>query len=345
MYKYGVSIFTGLDDYSREENLKYLEQAASLGCKVIFSSAHITEARDAVAELEELIIEAKKYGMVISLDVSKPMMKNFKVPKDLYSLRLDYGFTFDEIVDMSNNAEYLVELNVSVLNKNDLETLIKMGLNTSRTRASFNYYPKLYTGHDISTCQEIINECHKYNIPVLGFIPSKVGHRPPLYEGLPSIENHRYIDTDLAIEEMKAIGFDEILFGDAYASIEEVIKLSLHQNEEIYLYMKKEKNVPSECLELLDGIYRIRPDLNSYMIRVTSKRGKYDIKEFNTVERHYLDVTVDNVNFKRYKGEICIVLKDLPLDERVNVIGRLHTTEFLLTSVINKNSFRIIPIE
>ena len=345
MYKYGVSIFTGLSDYTREENLKYLKTASEMGCEVIFSSAHINEAEKEINELEELVTLASSYGMKVSLDVSKPMMSNFNVPKGLYALRLDYGFSLDEIVEMSNNAEFFVELNVSVLNKNDINVLIEKGLNISRTRASFNYYPKLYTGHDIQTCQDIINECHKYNIPVLGFLPSKVGHRPPLYEGLPTIENHRYIDLDLAIEEMKAIGFDEIAFGDAYASTLEIKKLKEHQNEELYLYMKKEQNVPLECLDILEGIYRIRPDLNSYMIRVTSKRGKYDIKEFNTVERRYLDVTIDNLNFKRYKGEICIVLKDLPKDERVNVIGKLYTTEFLLESVKNKKSFRIIPIE
>ena len=32
-------------------------------------------------------------------------------------------------------------------------------------------------------------------------------------------------------------------------------------------------------------------------------------------------VTLDNEKFMRYQGEVCIMLKDLESDERVNVIG------------------------
>ena len=99
MYKYGVSIFTGLSDYTREENLKYLKTASEMGCEVIFSSAHINEAEKEINELEELVTLASSYGMKVSLDVSKPMMSNFNIPKGLYALRLDYGFTLDEIVE------------------------------------------------------------------------------------------------------------------------------------------------------------------------------------------------------------------------------------------------------
>lgn len=345
MYQYGVSIFTGLDDYPQKKNLEYLKQAYELGCKVIFSSAHITEANNAYAEIEELIEKASEYGMKLCLDVSKPMMKDFVVPKKLHSLRLDYGFTFDEIVELSNNAGYFVDLNASTLKKEDIEELIKKGLNVNRTRASFNYYPKLYTGHDLSHCQEMIKIYHQYGIKVLGFIPSKTGFRPPLYEGLPTVENHRFIDTNLAIEEMKMIGFDEIAFGDAYASYDEIKKLQIHQQEEVLLYMKKVENFPFEYLELFNRTFKIRPDLNSYMIRVTSYRGKIEIKPFNNKERNYLDVTIDNNLFKRYVGEICILLQDLPLDERVNVIGKLHTTTFLLNVVKENKPFKIIPID
>ena len=68
-----------------------------------------------------------------------------------------------------------------------------------------------YIYNDI-VCQEIINECHKYNIPVLGFIPSKVGHRPPLYEGLPSIENQEWVFYD-------HLGIDYLIKGDGELAV------------------------------------------------------------------------------------------------------------------------------
>ena len=78
---------------------------------------------------------------------------------------------------------------------------------------------------------------------------------------------------------------------------------------------------------------------------LSAVRGKIDIQPFNNIERHYLDVTIDNTLFKRYVGELCILLQDLPRDERVNVIGKLKTTPFLLNVVKENKPFKIIPID
>ena len=51
-----------------------------------------------------------------------------------------------------------------------------------------------------------------------------------------------------------------------------------------------------------------------------------------------------NSLFKRYRGEICIILQTLPSDERVNVIGKLHTTDFLIEKIKENKPFKIIPI-
>ena len=47
------------------------------------------------------------------------------------------------------NAPYYVELNASTLSYEHIKSLIDNGINTTRTRFTFNFYPKLYTGHDI----------------------------------------------------------------------------------------------------------------------------------------------------------------------------------------------------
>ena len=54
------------------------------------------------------------------------------------------------------------------------------------------------------------------------------------------------------------------------------------------------------------------------------------------------DLTIDNNGFLRYKGEINIVLKDLEKDERVNVIGHLNTTDFIINKIKDGKKFTFI---
>ena len=49
-----------------------------------------------------------------------------KLPSNIGALRLDYGFTKQDIVDLTNNAPYLIELNASTTTKEYLEELTKL---------------------------------------------------------------------------------------------------------------------------------------------------------------------------------------------------------------------------
>ena len=51
-------------------------------------------------------------------------------------------------------------------------------------------------------------------------------------------------------------------------------------------------------------------------------------------------ITIDNGRYSRYSGEIQIVIEDLPLDERVNVIARIPAKYLALLPLI-KNEQKI----
>lgn len=335
----GISVYAGLDDYSKEENVKYLRLAKDLGCTHVFSSAHINEAKTSQEELQSIIDECNKLGLKLSLDVSKKIIDKYSSLEGLFALRLDYGFTDEEIIKLSHTAPYLVELNASTLSYEHIKSLIDNGINTSRTRFTFNFYPKLYSGHDILDVYNKTKICNEVGIYVGAFIPSHIGFRPPMYEGLPTVEAHRSMILDNAIEELKACGINGIYFGDAYASSEEIKTLNMHNTSDVLIKLSIYNN---EYDYIYDKSFRIRPDLNSSILRVSSVRSSNEILAFNTIDRKKYDVTIDNSKFKRYAGEINIVLKDLPNDERVNVIGKIDSTDIIINNIKRGNVFKFI---
>ena len=108
----GISVYVGLDDYPIEDTLKYLEQAKENGIDFVFTSAHIPEA-DIETSFQRLLDKADELELPLVVDVSKRVMDKFKLPKSLGALRLDYGFTIEEVVEYSNTLPYLIELNAS----------------------------------------------------------------------------------------------------------------------------------------------------------------------------------------------------------------------------------------
>jgi hypothetical protein len=257
-------------------------------------------------------------------------------------LERQYRYAYDEeIIELSHNAPYLVELNASTLSKEHIQKLIDNGINKERTRFTFNFYPKLYSGHDISDVFAKASICAEVGIYVGAFIPSHIGFRPPMYEGLPTVESHRNMLLDNAIEELKACGVNGIYFGDAYASNDEIKTLNNHACDEIMLKFIP-KSIEFDLDYIYEKSYKIRPDLNNYILRISSLRTDAEILSFNTVDRNIYDVTIDNSKYKRYAGEINIVLQDLPNDERVNVIGKLDTTNVIINKIKKGIRFKFI---
>ncbi len=70
----------------------------------------------------------------------------------------------------------------------------------------------------------------------------------------------------------------------------------------------------------------------STMSRVTYKDE--DIQPENTRDLKRGDVIVVNNEYGRYKGELHIVLKDMPNDGRKNVVGSIPANEAMLLDYI-----------
>ena len=338
----GISLFNGLREYTLEKNIQYIKKASERGYEIVFSSAHIQEAGQAYRDLQTCIDIANEKHMKVSLDISKPAFLQMKSLEGLYALRLDYGFSDQEIVELSQTRDFLIELNASTITSQKFEQLMQMGLNIEHVRMSFNYYPKRHTGHDIAFVRQKVEYFHQYHISVGAFIPSHIGFRPPMYEGLPTIEAHRMCSLDVAIEELKCIGVDEILFGDAYASDQELDILQMHHIEEIAVHFTAVSNLENWYFTYLQNPFSIRIDSNTELLRLHGAKTNIKIFPFHAVKREIGDVTIDNMQFLRYQGEINIVLRPLEQDERVNVIGHIRCSNTVLEKIKEKRMVKFL---
>ena len=176
------------------------------------------------------------------------------------------------------------------------------------------------------------------------YIPSKVGFRPPMYEGLPTVENHRFLSLPAILSTIKYLEADEVFFGDAYASSEELDYVKkFNFNVPVIPVVLKEGVSEDEKHLLVNRIHYNRSDETEYFKR-SSVRFNGSIKPFNTVERNKFDVTIDNEKFLRYQGEVCIMCKNIEADERVNVIGKALIDDDVLKAIKPGKPFRFIIV-
>lgn len=344
---YAVSVYEGLADYPVEENFKYLKKCAELGIKTVFTSAHIPESSNMQEELAKLFEVLEQNEMRLIIDVSKPMMDKFELPKCTYALRLDWGFTDEDIVELSNTLPCHIELNASTISMEKLMRLMEKGLNPSNTRMSYNFYPKPYTGLDIYEVVQRNIVFKELGFTTMAYIPSLINKRPPLYKGVPSVEEHRYKPTYISTQELIVAGIDEIGIGDAYSTEEEILEMSSCTPDCIQIPVILNEYANEEILKVLKGSHHSRPDQSSYLVR-SSSRCKETIEPANNGEIKKFDVTIDNKLNLRYMGEVGIWLKEIKDNKEANVIGYVPEYAHTLVELLkpgSKFSFKIEGLE
>lgn len=342
--KVGASLYVGLKDYKLEDNLKYLEILKEEKIDNLFISAHMPERNEHFNEELKIVCDkANELGIKVSLDVSKPLLDSgFVIPK-VYALRLDYGFSANQVYEMYQKKEYVVELNASTTSYKFLETLKNKGVNLSNIRISHNFYPKKYTG---LTAEDVIKKnkmYHEFGMSVMMYIPSNNMHRPPMYEGLPTCEDHRNMDLYSILSTIRYLGADEVFFGDAFASREELKLAKKFKYDEVVLPIVINSDLTVYEKELLKRNHINRSDENGSFVR-SSIRALDEILPKNTIDRNKFDITIDNVKFGRYQGEVCVMKNNLPSDERVNVVGKALINDLVLASIGPSKKFKFVII-
>ena len=316
----GASLYIGLEKYAMHENIAFLKLCKEEGIEYIFTSMHMPEANDSlVSEFHSILNFAAELGIKLIVDISKPTKLNLDFLNDIYAVRLDYGFNNHEIIELAKKYTCKIELNASTLTDIKLNELLFLGLDLKRIRTSHNFYPKRYTGLNYEQVRKINKHLNEMNIPVMAYIPCK-NKRPPIFEGLPTIEAHRQSTTFQAVSELRILGCSEVFFGDALATKEEIRIAKGFCCDDLLVPIIIKKNICARSIEILKSEHRFRFDESDYFRRSLTFKGS-DIIPFNQVERKPGDITIDNNLYQRYRGEVSVIKSELPADEKVNVVG------------------------
>lgn len=337
----GISLYSGLE-YSLTDNLAYMERASAIGIKYVYTSLHIPEANNNVyKEAQEILSMAKRLGMQVIADISKQYMDRIDINQlGLHALRLDFGYTPEEIAQLSRECPFKIQLNASTISEQYMEKLVRLGTKTGNLEVCHNYYPRKDTGISYGLLMER-NRCfRKYDLKITAFIPSQNQKRSPVHDGLPTLECHRSIRPVISAQHLLHSDVDMVYIGDAFASDEE-LKSLIGIQRNIYTIPIALHNPPEAEMQVLSGIHTNRTDPGEYVIRSQEARLKrtQSILKRNTLYRKKYAVTIDNEGYKRYEGELQILKKDFESDERVNVVGDASEAKLLIEMIKPGDAF------
>lgn len=337
-----LSTFEGDKEQLRKENTA-----------LYFTSLHISEEFDENyrQRAEELFSILKEKNATVIADVSPKGLKNLKMESiqefvafvGNVIIRCDYGFTREEILALAKSVP--VALNAST---NDFELAKLLKAQGAKVYAIHNFYPRPETGLDEEFFRERNEALRQMGMEPAAFITGDGALRGPICEGLPTLEAHRYLPpyVQYALLRLQE-GVSLIMTGDPQLS--EVQSQMIERLEQDGI-LEIPVRVEEAYQDILDKVWTVRQDSPRWVARLLESReyscfGTH-IEPNNCVERPRGSITIDNERYLRYSGEIQVVKEDLPLCDKVNVIGEVLPEYLALLDLLKRGGkFRFISLQ
>ena len=317
---------------------------------LLFLSLHISEEfdRDYCRRAEEICHGLADQGFRIIADVSVKTLRQFGCGDlvelarklRLWALRIDYGFSRQEILAMARQMPIVV--NASTTTVEDAAAIAAEG---TRVFAMHNFYPRPETGLDEEYLLESTRALQEAGLEVLAFIPGDTQRRGPLFEGLPTLEAHRDALPSAAFVDMaQRFGVDGIFLGDPGISLTEAERIRRYCEEGIISVPAK---LDPAYAHLYGRVFTCRVDSPKWLVRFAESRvyscqGQI-VEPENCVTRRRGTITIDNRLYGRYSGEVMMIRQDLEADSRVNVIGTVpENAQLLMDSIGRGRKFTLV---
>ncbi len=352
MGRLGISIYP--EHSTLERDMEYITLAAKYNFKRIFSCLLSVDGKtkqEIKKDYTALSNHAHSYGMEIILDVAPHVITNlgasysnlsFFKEMNVDGIRLDEGFDGLKEALMSCNKENLkIEINASFGN-GYINNIMSHYPNRENIITCHNFYPQRYTGLGLTHFDACNSDIKKHNLKIAAFVSSQVSNTYgpwPVNEGLCTLEMHRDLPMDVQARHLFATGMvDDVLVANCYASEDELKTLAHLIPGLLTFKVDFEKELQEgERKVIFEHEHYVRGDMSDYMARSTFPRVTYaneSIAPENTRELKRGDVVIINDNYSRYKGELHIILMDMPNDGRKNVVGKIPENEIMLLDYI-----------
>ncbi len=362
MRQLGISIYPDQSDF--EHDKRYLQLAHRYGYSRIFTSLLQLKGsggEDILAKFKQIVAYASELGFDTVVDVNPALFKELELTyTDLHVLddlgvwgvRLDEGFTGMEEAQMTHNPFGIkIELNMS-RGTNYIDSIMPYAPELDNLIGCHNFYPQEYTGLSDEIFMDYSRKYRKYSLHTAAFVSShSASFGPwPVNEGLPTMESDRSRQIYSQVMHLRLTGMiDDVVIGNAYASESELAAAAAAFNTDYpTLQVELADNISDLEKEIvLTPAHLYRGDASEYLLRDTLPRvvhSKESIASHNNAKGLVRgDVVVVNDGYERYKGELQIVLKEMPNDGRRNLVGRLIPDDLgLLVLVKPWNTFTLI---
>ncbi|WP_339022530.1 MupG family TIM beta-alpha barrel fold protein [Spiroplasma endosymbiont of Crioceris asparagi] len=351
--KIGISIYPEQSNFEKDK--EYLELAKSLGYSVVFTSIlHFIASPDAKVKAQQ-VLKALKYaksiGFYTILDVEYESMKllgitstnmSVLVENGVDCIRLDSPSLPAEVSAFTHNKENInVQINMSN-NDSFIDNIMDFQPITNNLSGCHNFYPLEDTALPFDFFMEANKKYLKYRLRTAAFIGSHSGTMTTAvgWKELPTIEMQRYMSVEAQAKLLFYTNeIDTILFGNAYATKEELEKVAAVNKYEITFDINPKNITPVEK-QILEFNHFRRGDITDKFIRSTMTRVVFKnelIKKQNSKKTFNRgDVVIINSTDEKYKGECHIILEDGYVDKngKYNYICSLKQEELWLLNFV-----------
>lgn len=349
--KLGISVY--IENATIEENINYIQLAASYGFKRIFTcliSVNGKSIDETIKEFKFLTSCANKHNMEVIADIDHTVFENYGASihelsffkeLGLSGIRLDMGFSgLEESIMSCNPYGIKIELNMSNGTKY-LDNILSYRPNSENIIGCHNFYPRLYTGLSLNHFLMCSKQFKELGIRTAAFVNSKsASFGPwPVSEGLCTLEMHRNLPIEVQTKHLYASGLiDDVIIANAFASEEELKKISRLNKNMLQFNIQFVSNATELDKKIvLEETHFNRGDVSEYVTRSTQSRVKYKGHEFpayNIVDIKKGDIIIDSSLYGRYAGELQVALKDMKNTGKTNIVGKVVPEEIFLLDYI-----------
>ncbi|MCS5510054.1 MupG family TIM beta-alpha barrel fold protein [Curtobacterium flaccumfaciens pv. flaccumfaciens] len=238
-------------------------------------------------------------------------------------IRIDSGFSVAEIFPIASVLP--IALIASTLRAADLAPFADLDVELIH-----NFYPQEWTGLALSSVAASVSVARQFGWRVGAYIAGDPVRQGPLGEGLPTVEEHRNMPRLFQALSLVDAGADDVYVGDPALTYNAWSRLgSFVRDDLVVLDGTAAPGVHPAVIEALTIPDRNRPDAAEAMIRLEHSRERFarlPLPKVGGQPRPAGSVTVQLASAGRHCGEVVIILRDLPADDRVALLGMVDVS-------------------